>query len=94
MKNYLKQFITCHEGTLNRIIHVIGFALIGLGIFQKSLIWVAVGALTQELGHVYQYLKTKNPKDSPMYCFKPQLIFAYPPFLLIVLYVILVNFKN
>ena len=89
INNYLEQFIECHNGILNRIIHVIGFALIGIGIMEKSLFWVITGGITQELGHFYQYAKTKKPTDSPLYCLKPQLIFAYLPFFLIILYVVL-----
>ncbi|HWY79544.1 MAG TPA: hypothetical protein VNW29_04240 [Candidatus Sulfotelmatobacter sp.] len=49
------------------------------------------GGVTQELGHVYQYAKTKNFKESPLYCLKPQSIFAFPSFILIILYVLLVR---
>ena len=88
IKNYLKQFIECHKGTLNRVIHIAGFAIIGFGIFEKSIFLVLGGAIFQELGHVYQYIKTKNPKYSPLYCFKPQTLFAYPLFIIIILYVL------
>lgn len=91
IKKYFKQFIDCHKGTLNRIIHIIGFILIGIGIIEKSLLLVISGGITQELGHVYQYAKTKNFKESPLYCLKPQSIFAYPLFILIILYVLLVK---
>ena len=83
----LKEFIRCHKGTINRLLHVIGFTLIGLGIWQKSFLLVIGGAVTQELGHFYQYAKTRNIKDSPFYCLKPQALFAYPIFTLILLYV-------
>lgn len=86
--NLLKQFIRCHKGTVNRIIHVIGFSLIGIGIWDKSLLFVFGGGITQEFGHVYQYAKTRNIKDSPFYCIKPQSFFAYPIFILIIIYVI------
>ena len=84
----LKQFIRCHNGSINRIIHIVGFALIGIGIVDKSLLLVIIGGITQELGHFYQYAKTRNIKDSPLYCIKPQSLFAYPIFVLIILYVI------
>lgn len=89
LKNTFKQFIECHNGTLNKIIHIIGFTFIGIGIFEKSPFWVITGGITQELGHFYQYAKTKRLTDSPLYCLKPQLLFAYLPFILIILYVIL-----
>ncbi len=85
----LKQFIHCHVGTINRLLHVAGFTLIGIGIFKLSLTLVIAGGVIQELGHFYQYAQTKNFRDSPLHCLKPQLIFAYPVFGLIVLYVLL-----
>lgn len=85
---YFRQFIDCHDGTLNRAIHMVGFFLIGLGIIEKSLWLVFAGGVTQELGHMYQYAKTHKLKDSPLYCLKPQSVFAFPIFILIVLYVI------
>ena len=88
INTYLNQFIGCHKGTINRIIHIIGFALIGLGIIEKSLVYVCAGGSAQELGHMYQYLKTRKLTDSPVYCIKPQLIFAYPLFILIILYIL------
>ena len=86
---YLKQFIECHTGIVNRLIHLVGFTLIGLGILDKSLMLVITGGITQEAGHFYEYFKTKNPKSSPLFCLKPQSIFAYPLFFLIIIYVIL-----
>lgn len=83
----LKEFIRCHKGTLNRVLHIVGFSLIGVGIWQKSFFFAIAGAITQELGHFYQYAKTKNIKDSPFYCLKPQALFAYPIFILILVYI-------
>ena len=88
IKKYLKQFVECHHGTINKIIHAIGFAAIGLGIVEKNVFYVIGGGVFQELGHAYQYIKTKNPKYSPFYCVKPQTLFAYPLFILIILYVL------
>ena len=62
--------------------------MVGIGIFEKSILLVLEGAVVQELGHVYQYIKTKNKKYSPWYCFKPQTLFAYPLFIVIILYVL------
>lgn len=70
------------------MIHLIGFAMIGLGIIEKNIFLVLGGGITQELGHVYQYAKTKKFKHSPLSCLKPQSIFAYPIFILIILYVL------
>ena len=85
----LTQFIRCHKGTMNRSLHIAGFSLMGLGILEKSLTLVISGSVVQELGHIYQYVKTRDFKDSPFYCLKPQLLFAYPLFILIIIYVIL-----
>jgi hypothetical protein len=86
---YFRQFIECHEGLVNRLIHVIGFALIGLGIIEKNIWLVVSGGVIQELGHFYEYGRTRDPKSSPWFCLKPQLLFAYPLFVLVVLYVLL-----
>lgn len=86
---YWKQFVKCHTGTINRLVHLVGFTLIGFGAVEKSLGFVISGGIIQELGHFYEYYRTKNPQSSPLACIKPQSIFAYPIFILIVLYVIL-----
>lgn len=83
----LNEFINFHEGTINKLLHIAGFSLLGLGIVQKSLFWVVVGGVTQELGHFYQYYKTKRPQDNPLLGIRSQSIFAIPLFILIVLYV-------
>ncbi len=84
----LKEFKRCHKGFGNLVFHILGFTLIGLGIFYKEVFWVLGGALTQEIGHFYQYKKTGDKKDSPLHCFKAQLFFAYPLLAIIVLYVL------
>lgn len=84
-----EEFIAFHHGVFNRILHLAGFAMIGLGIFEKSLLLVITGAVVQELGHVYQYLKTRDPKDNPLRGLKAQSIFAIPLFILIIIYVVI-----
>lgn len=91
LQKYFREFLDFHEGKLNRLIHLVGFSLLGLGIIEKSLALVIVGGVTQELGHFYQYAQTKRVKDSPWYGFKSQSIFAIPIFILIVLYVVFVK---
>ncbi|MBI3385114.1 hypothetical protein HY030_02905 [Candidatus Gottesmanbacteria bacterium] len=88
-KKYFQQFVDFHEGTVNKIIHLVGFALLGLAIIEKSLLLVFVGGLTQELGHIYQYAKTKKQSVNPLHGLKGQSLFALPFFVLIVLYVLL-----
>ncbi len=87
VKQQLKEFLNFHEGKLNKVIHILGFAILGLGILEKNLALVIVGGVTQELGHFYQYARTKREKDSPWHGLKSQSIFAIPIFILIVLYV-------
>lgn len=89
MTTYLKQLIECHEGTVNRLIHLVGFVLIGFGLMEKSLMLVIAGFVVPESGHFYQYAITKNIKQSPLFCFRPQLIYVFPLFVLAVLYVVL-----
>lgn len=89
IKTRLKQFIRCHKGDVNRALHAVGFTLVGWGVWDKSLTLALSGAVTQELGHFYQYAKTRDFKDSPFYCFKPQALFAYPIFILIIIYITL-----
>ena len=86
-----KEFITCHEGVVNRIFHIVGITLVIFGLLNKDIVLFIVGAFTQEFGHVYQYLKTKQYKYSPLFCFKPQLLFAYPLFLIGALYILFSN---
>jgi len=84
----LKQFIRCHEGTINRLLHIAGFGLLGVGVWQLNIWLVLLGGVVQEFGHIYQYAKTRDFKDSPFYCIKPQALFAYPVFILLIIYVL------
>ncbi len=88
VKSQWVKFVECHAGLLNKFIHVVGFVLIGFGILGKSLVLVLGGAVVQEFGHVYQYIKTHEGRFSPWNCFKPQLMFAYPLLIVIILYVL------
>lgn len=89
LTSYWKQFIECHAGLINKILHVIGFVCVGIGIMEKDLVCVIAGIIIQEIGHLYQYANTGKFEHSPFYCTKSQLIFAYPLFILIILYVVL-----
>lgn len=86
-----REFITCHEGAINRVFHVVGIALVIFGLLDKDIVIFIVGAFVQEFGHVYQYFKTKKYQHSPAFCFKPQLLFAYPLFIIGALYIIFSN---
>lgn len=88
IKKLFNEFVICHDGTVNKLIHIVGFATIGVGIIEKSLFYVIAGGVIQESGHFYQYFKTKQYKYSPLSCLKPQSLFAYPIFILIILYVL------
>ena len=86
-KNF-NDFVHCHNGAFNRLIHVLGFLLIGVGIYQKSLFILFLGIAAQESGHFYQHYKTGNFRDSPLYCLKSQSIFAIPIYIIIITYVL------
>lgn len=86
LRELIVRFVRCHHGTINILVHIVGFAAIGLGIWQKSILLIIGGAVVQELGHFYQYAKTRDIKDSPFYCVKPQTFFAYPLFILLIVY--------
>lgn len=88
MGKYLKEFVGFHGGIVNRLIHLVGFAIVGLGIVEKNIVWVVVGGVTQELGHFYQYAKTGKPQDNPWHGLRSQSIFAFPIFIAIVVYVL------
>ena len=88
LKESFLEFIGCHGGIVNRILHIIGLIFIVIGIIQKNVFFVLLGAVIQESGHFYQYAKTKKEIDNPLHCFKPQLIFAYPLLILIIIYVL------
>jgi uncharacterized membrane protein YGL010W len=88
LQKYFKEFLDFHDGRLNKALHILGFTLLGLGIIQKSLALVIIGGITQELGHVYQYSRTKRQEDNPWHGIKSQSIFAIPIFILIVIYVL------
>ncbi|MBI2797795.1 hypothetical protein HYX70_00665 [Candidatus Saccharibacteria bacterium] len=83
----LREFMRCHQGKVNLLLHVVGYSLVGVGIWQKSFWYVIAGAIVQELGHFYQYVKTKNYKDSPLYCLRSQVLFALPALSLILIYI-------
>lgn len=88
MQKLFNEFVICHDGTANRLIHILGFLTIGIGIIEKNLFYVLLGGIIQELGHFYQYYTTKNYKYSPLFSIKPQSLFFLPIYILMVLYVI------
>jgi len=83
-------FIICHEGILNKVLHGIGLILIIISIWQKEIIFLIIGGLIQESGHFYQYYKTKLIQHSPKQCVKTQVIFAYPVFAIIAAYILFI----
>ena len=89
MNIYLKQFIECHDGIVNKLIHVVGVIIIIFGIYYKNIPIVLLGFLVPELGHTYQYWKTKNIKYAPWFCIKSQLRIVPPVIILIILYILL-----
>ncbi|MBT4446550.1 hypothetical protein HOA92_00790 [archaeon] len=89
IKHLFLEFIGCHGGKVNRFLHVLGLALILTSIFQKNIYLLIIGAIFQEMGHFYQYYKTKNKSESPLQCLKPQLLFAYPLLIIIIIYILI-----
>ena len=83
---YLKDFLECHSGKINGVLHVIGLALQGVAIFEKSIPLFVLGGVSQELGHVYQYVKTGKTEHSPWFCARSQHFLAHILFVLVVLY--------
>lgn len=86
MLKLLHQFISCHDGKLNRIMHVIGLSFLIYGVFQKNLSLLIIGSIIQELGHFYQFHQTGQLKDSPLACLKSQSLFVYPIFIILIIY--------
>ncbi len=87
LKTWFDKLIDCHKGVINRLLHVLGIGLVFVGIFEKSLWLLVVGAVLQEFGHFYEYWRTRDPKSSPWYCFRPQIIF-WVIFVLMIVYII------
>lgn len=85
----IRGFIVCHDGLINRLLHVVGLGMVIVGAIYKSFPMVVTGAVIQEFGHFYQYAITKDKKYSPWNCFKPQSLFAWPIFILIAIYTLL-----
>ena len=75
LQTWFHKLIACHKGTINRLLHVVGIGLVFIALFQKSILLLIAGAVLQELGHFYEYWRTRDPKSSPWYCFRPQMIF-------------------
>ena len=87
LQDWFKKLIDCHQGIINRLFHVFGIGLAFIGIFEKSILLLFIGAIIQELGHFYEYWRTGDPKSSPWYCFKPQIIF-WIMFVLMIFYIL------
>lgn len=88
IKKYFKEFIKCHDGIVNRLSHLAGLGFVVAGILERGFWLVILGAIIQEAGHAYQYLKTGEKKYSPLFCLKSQSIFVYPVFAAIIIYVL------
>ncbi len=86
----LKEFIECHTGKMNAVLHVIGLMLFGNSLVEKNVLLVIAGGFSMELGHVFQYSITRNRKHSPWYCAKSQFFIAHALFILAILYVLFI----
>jgi len=38
MRDYFKEFIICHDGMVNRLLHIIGFIIIYFGIIKINIL--------------------------------------------------------
>lgn len=51
-----------HKGTVNRGLHLVGFFLVAMGVWNFSILAVVIGSITQELGHIYQHIIVNKRK--------------------------------
>ncbi len=78
-------FVDFHNGVVNRILHLIGFGLFFVGLFEKNILLIIVGALVQESGHFYNYyvLKERDTRLNPFKASLRQLVILTPVVLLL-----------
>lgn len=88
VKTHARRFFSSHSGTLNTLTHLAGLSVFIIGMVTMNFPLALIGAVGQETGHVFQYAATKKVEDHPMYSLKGHLMFGYPIFaaLLIWLY--------
>jgi hypothetical protein len=88
VKTHAQRFFSSHGGILNKIVHGTGLAVFIIGMVTMNFPLALVGAIGQETGHIFQYASTKKAEDSPCHSLKGHLMFGYPVFaaLLIWLY--------
>ena len=56
LKGKIRFFITgFHQGTVNRVLHALGIALLLYAILIKSITYVVAAIIIMELGHWHQY---------------------------------------
>lgn len=51
-----------HTGLLNRLLHVVGFIILTIGIWRHSIALIIISMITQEMGHLYQHLVVEKGK--------------------------------
>lgn len=49
-----------HRGSINHLIHFIGFTVLGYGLGKPNLILIIISPFIMELGHFYNYSKGVN----------------------------------
>lgn len=74
----LHEFISCHHGRANRLLHVVGTLVTFAAVLGKSLLILGLGLAIQEAGHFYQFAKTRKRQHSPVTCLRGQFLFAFP----------------
>lgn len=46
-----------HQGSVNHIVHFIGFTILGYGLGKPNLILIILSPIIMELGHLYNYAR-------------------------------------
>lgn len=46
-----------HHGSLNHVIHFVGFTVLGYGLGKKNLWLIIASPFIMEIGHIYNYLR-------------------------------------
>ena len=70
IRNAIKHFLDFHKGTVNIILHIIGFAGIFYSIYKLDWLLFAISFIVVEIGHVYNHFTGIKKYD-----FRPRVIF-------------------
>ena len=53
-----------HHGSINHILHAVGFTILGYGLGTKSLFFIIISPFIMELGHFYNYFRGIHREQS------------------------------